>query len=69
MKVSCVKDPFLRDNFLNFTSNYKELREIGSMAIWSLSSWKLGNGVDKLRDDNFLTYWQLVEIFIFLLTI
>ncbi|CAI2180570.1 19876_t:CDS:2, partial [Funneliformis geosporum] len=37
---------------------HEELREIGSSAIWSLSSWKPGNGVDKLRDDNFLTYWQ-----------
>ncbi|PKK76439.1 anaphase-promoting complex, subunit 10 [Rhizophagus irregularis] len=37
---------------------HEELREIGSSAIWSLSSWKHGNGVDKLRDDNFLTYWQ-----------
>jgi hypothetical protein len=48
----------LRDKYFNLPLLVKELREIGSLAIWSLSSWKLGNGVDKLRDDNFLTYWQ-----------
>ncbi|MBN3287186.1 APC10 protein, partial [Polyodon spathula] len=34
------------------------IREIGSQAVWSLSSCKPGFGIDKLRDDNLETYWQ-----------
>ncbi|KAJ8403618.1 hypothetical protein AAFF_G00349440 [Aldrovandia affinis] len=34
------------------------VREIGSQAVWSLSSCKPGFGVDQLRDDNLETYWQ-----------
>jgi len=34
------------------------LREIGSEALWFLSTAKPGNGVDKLRDDNLATFWQ-----------
>ena len=33
-------------------------REIGQMAVWSLSTAKPGNGVEQLRDDNIETYWQ-----------
>ena len=33
-------------------------REIGDLAVWSLSTAKPGNGVDQLRDDNTDTYWQ-----------
>ena len=33
-------------------------REVGSEAIWSLSSAKPGNGVEQLRDDSLATYWQ-----------
>ncbi|CAG8474703.1 6119_t:CDS:2 [Ambispora gerdemannii] len=43
-----IKSPF----------KHEELREIGSMATWSLSSWKPGNGVENLRDENNMTYWQ-----------
>ncbi len=35
-----------------------EEREIGQMAVWSLSTAKPGNGVEQLRDDNNETYWQ-----------
>ena len=35
-----------------------EEREIGQMAVWSLSTAKPGNGVEQLRDDNIDTYWQ-----------
>jgi len=35
-----------------------EEREIGEMAVWSLSTAKPGNGVEQLRDDNVDTYWQ-----------
>ena len=35
-----------------------QLREIGPAAIWSLSSCKTGFGVDQLRDDNLVNYWQ-----------
>ncbi|XP_023028239.1 anaphase-promoting complex subunit 10 [Leptinotarsa decemlineata] len=34
------------------------VREVGSQAIWSLSSCKPGFGVDQLRDDRADTYWQ-----------
>ncbi|RUP49478.1 anaphase-promoting complex, subunit 10-domain-containing protein, partial [Jimgerdemannia flammicorona] len=33
-------------------------RDIGGMAIWSLSSCKAGFGVEQLRDDSKDTYWQ-----------
>ncbi len=35
-----------------------ETREIGSLAVWSVSSAKPGNGVELLRDNNTDTYWQ-----------
>lgn len=35
-----------------------EEREIGALAVWSLSTAKPGNGVEQLRDDNIDTYWQ-----------
>ncbi|KAL6184158.1 hypothetical protein ACLB2K_045562 [Fragaria x ananassa] len=34
------------------------VRETGKNATWSVSSWKSGNGVSYLRDDNLDTYWQ-----------
>ena len=34
------------------------VREIGSQAVWSLSSCKPGFKVNQLRDDNLETYWQ-----------
>eukprot|EP00047_Mylnosiga_fluctuans_P014762 m.40958 g.40958 ORF g.40958 m.40958 type:complete len:177 (-) comp5644_c0_seq3:144-674(-) len=34
------------------------LREIGDLAVWSLSSCKQGFGVDQLRDGSVSTYWQ-----------
>jgi anaphase-promoting complex subunit 10 len=33
-------------------------REIGDLAVWTLSSAKPGNGVEQLRDDNISTFWQ-----------
>jgi anaphase-promoting complex subunit 10 len=35
-----------------------ELVEIGEQAVWILSSAKLGNGVDQLRDNDTATFWQ-----------
>ena len=41
-------------------------REIGEHeAIWSVSSFRPHWGPDKLRDNNALTYWQYVYLFIF----
>lgn len=34
------------------------VREVGSQAIWSLSSCKPGFGVERLRDNIMDTYWQ-----------
>ena len=33
-------------------------REIGDLAIWTLSSAKPGNGMIQLRDDQTTTFWQ-----------
>lgn len=33
-------------------------REVGSEAVWTLSSAKPGNGVEQLRDNNIDTFWQ-----------
>ncbi|GAB2283912.1 Anaphase-promoting complex subunit 10 [Dionaea muscipula] len=35
-----------------------DLREMSKSAAWSVSSWKPGNGVQSLWDDNIETYWQ-----------
>lgn len=34
------------------------LREVGQLASWSVTSAKLGCGVDCLRDERTDTYWQ-----------
>jgi anaphase-promoting complex subunit 10 len=34
------------------------LREVGHLASWSVTSAKLGNGVDCLRDEKTDTFWQ-----------
>eukprot|EP00347_Sterkiella_histriomuscorum_P022182 403331386 len=33
-------------------------REIGDLAVWTLSSAKPGNGVEQIRDDQVSTFWQ-----------
>ncbi|RWS14448.1 anaphase-promoting complex subunit 10-like isoform X3 [Dinothrombium tinctorium] len=35
-----------------------KIREVGSQAVWSLSSCKPGFGVEQLRDNCYDTYWQ-----------
>ena len=35
-----------------------EGRELGSDAVFTLSSAKPGNGVEQIRDSNLETYWQ-----------
>ena len=37
-------------------------RDIGNEGIWSLSSSKIGNGIEQLRDDNLSTFWQSDDI-------
>lgn len=39
-------------------TNNQVRREIGEEAVWTLSSAKMGNGVEQLRDDNTNTFWQ-----------
>jgi anaphase-promoting complex subunit 10 len=34
------------------------LREIGTLAAWSVTSAKPGNGVELLRDGSTDTFWQ-----------
>lgn len=36
-----------------------DLREIGDLAVWSVTSAKSGNGVELLRDGQCDTFWQL----------
>ena len=38
----------------------KSLRELGDEAAWTLTSAKVGNGVEQLRDNDPLTFWQSV---------
>jgi Anaphase-promoting complex, subunit 10 (APC10) len=40
------------------TLNIADKRELGAEAVFSISSAKLGNGVEQLRDNNLETYWQ-----------
>ena len=35
-----------------------KLNEIGDEAVWSVSSCKVGFGVQQLRDGNLDSYWQ-----------
>lgn len=35
-----------------------KVREIGQTAVWSLSSCKLGFGVQQLCDDSLISFWQ-----------
>ena len=37
-------------------------RDIGNEGIWSLSSSKIGNGIEQLRDDNLSTFLQSDDI-------
>lgn len=37
---------------------HSDTREIGKLAVWSVTSAKPGNGVDLLRDSNLDTFWQ-----------
>lgn len=46
----------MEKNILHLDS--KPQQEVGKSAIWSLSSAKPGNGVERLRDGRFDTYWQ-----------
>ena len=39
-------------------TNNSVRREIGDLAVWSLSSAKSGNGVDQIRDNSITTFWQ-----------
>ena len=58
-KMSSAVKPDSADANVIFPNDVKnEVREIGELAIWSLSSCKPGFGIDQLRDNNFDTYWQ-----------
>ncbi len=37
-----------------------DTREIGDLAVWTVTSAKPGNGVELLRDGREDTYWQCV---------
>ncbi len=50
---------------LDFTNK----RELGSEAVFTISTAKPGNGVDQLRDNNLDTYWQSDGIAPHLITI
>lgn len=42
--------------------NDQNRRDSGNEGIWSLSSCKVGNGIEQLRDDNLSTFWQSDDI-------
>ncbi|OAJ41683.1 hypothetical protein BDEG_25243 [Batrachochytrium dendrobatidis JEL423] len=55
------------DNSVQFSPlskswNPSELKDISSLAKWSLSSNKEAFGVDRLHDGNLDTYWQLSRV-------
>jgi hypothetical protein len=39
-------------------SKQQQLREVGCLGAWSVTSAKPGNGVELLRDGSTETYWQ-----------
>jgi anaphase-promoting complex subunit 10 len=43
---------------ISTTLDTTDLRELGSDAVFTISSAKPGNGVEQLRDNNNDTYWQ-----------
>jgi hypothetical protein len=43
----------------------QDKQEIGSQAVWSLSSAKPGFGVDQIRDNNLETFWQYPTIYFY----
>ena len=47
-------------NIVSIQSNldFTNKRELGSEAVFTISTAKPGNGVDQLRDNNLDTYWQ-----------
>ena len=52
---NCIKNPI---SDIENPEGIKEMREIGDLAVWNLSSAKQGHGVDELRDNNTDTFWQ-----------
>ncbi|EEC13658.1 anaphase-promoting complex, subunit, putative [Ixodes scapularis] len=38
--------------------NHGRVREVGSQAVWSVSSGRRGHGVSQLRDGDLDTFWQ-----------
>ena len=44
--------------YLPEDDEYNDQREIGDQAVWSVSSCKLGFGVNHLFDGKLDTYWQ-----------
>lgn len=45
------------EGYLAVPKNNQRRREIGDLAVWSLSSAKAGNGVEQLRDNMTSTFW------------
>lgn len=43
---------------LPLTTTSMQYQEVGDAAVWSLSSAKMGNGVQQLRDNDPATFWQ-----------
>jgi len=58
-------------NIVSIQSNldFTNKRELGSEAVFTISTAKPGNGVDQLRDNNLDTYWQSDGIAPHLITI
>lgn len=59
MAQSCNKNYEVMQNLLPLREEKSGLiREVGTVATWSLSSSKAGFGVDQLRDESMDTFWQ-----------
>eukprot|EP01036_Dinobryon_divergens_P030418 gene30418-39660_t len=46
------------DTYVVDKLDVSDCRELGSDAVFTISSSKPGNGVEQLRDNNLETYWQ-----------
>ena len=58
MPLYCYFSETSSDSEIEEVFDVSELREIGKLAVWSVSSSKPGNGVELLRDGDEKTFWQ-----------
>lgn len=58
MQHALAEPPRAATVVLDMLAPGKGTREIGQLAVWTVTSAKPGNGVEMLRDGREDTYWQ-----------